>query len=76
MPSTVIRAFRYLAERSQLEVTFVSGRRYRYLDVPQKTYREMHSAFSKGEFFNQRIRDNFDFERVDDDSSEHQSPPH
>jgi hypothetical protein len=63
MPSSVIRAFRYLADESQLEVTFVSGRRYRYLKVPETLYRDMCAAFSKGEFFNANIRDHFDFVR-------------
>ena len=35
------------------------GRRYRYHDVPEETYHGMRQAFSKGEFFNARIRDQF-----------------
>ena len=38
--------------RQQLDLVFVSGRRYRYHDVPAETYGEMRRAFSKGEFFN------------------------
>jgi len=65
MPSSVIRAFRYLPEEEQLEITFISGRRYRYLKVPPSIYDRMRAAFSKGEFFNQHIRDHFDFAPVD-----------
>jgi hypothetical protein len=65
MPSSVIRGFRYLAGERQLEITFVSGRRYRYLDVPEQVYDQMRAAFSKGEFFNQHIRDHFDFAPVE-----------
>jgi hypothetical protein len=61
MPSSVIRGFRYLAGERQLEITFVSGRRYRYLDVPEHIYDQMRAAFSKGEFFNRHIRDHFEF---------------
>lgn len=66
MPSTVIRNYRYHASEKQLEITFVSGRRYRYLGVPEDAYRGMQSAFSRGEFFNRNIRDHYTFERLED----------
>ena len=66
MPSTVIREFRYLPHERQLEIVFVSGRRYRYLEVRERTYAAMCKALSKGEFFNERIRDRFAFVRLED----------
>lgn len=63
MPSTVIRGFRYQPDEQALEITFVSGRSYRYLRVPPKVYDDMRASFSKGEYFNQHIRDRFAFER-------------
>lgn len=63
MPSSVIRAFSYRPESHSLDVTFVSGRRYRYLDVPDDIYRRMRESFSKGEFFNRHIRDHYAFEK-------------
>jgi hypothetical protein len=65
MPSSVIRAFHYRPEDHALDVTFVSGRRYRYLEVPETLHRQMREAFSKGEFFNAHIRDHFPFQRMD-----------
>ena len=59
MPSQVIRHFSYDPDARQLRVTFVSGRRYRYDDVPPDVAQEMRLAFSKGQFFNHRIRDAF-----------------
>jgi lysyl-tRNA synthetase class 2 len=64
MPSSVIRSYRYDASDQHLDMVFVSGRRYRYHDVPERIYREMRTAFSKGEFFNARIRDRFRYTRV------------
>ena len=64
MPSSVIRFFRYLPAQRQLEIEFVSGKRYRYLDVPQELDVQMRSAFSKGEFFNSHIKDHYVFVRV------------
>jgi hypothetical protein len=65
MPSTVIRAFHYQPEEHALDVTFVSGRRYRYLNVPDAVHRQMREAFSKGEFFNIHIKNHFSFQRMD-----------
>jgi len=65
MPSAVIRAFDYDAAERALEVRFVSGRRYRYFDVPPETYERMRRSFSKGEFFNAHIRDRFPFAAAD-----------
>jgi hypothetical protein len=64
MPSSVIRKFSYIAEENALDITFVSGKRYRYLGVPEVLYQQMRHAFSKGEFFNEHIRDHFAFERM------------
>jgi hypothetical protein len=63
MPSSVIRSYRYDPLQRRLELQFVSGRRYRYHDVPEETWRQMRQAFSKGEFFNAHIRDQFRFTR-------------
>jgi len=64
MPSRVIRRFSYQAKDKALDVTFVSGRRYRYLNVPQQVYQDMQSSFSKGEYFNRHVRDHFAFEKL------------
>ena len=64
MPSSVIRAFAYDPDDETLAVTFVSGKRYAYRDVPAALYDGMRRAFSKGEYFNARIRDHFAFDRL------------
>jgi hypothetical protein len=64
MPSTVIKRFNYDEGARTLEVTFVTGRRYRYLDVPEEVAAAMRAAFAKGEFFNAEIRDRYRFERL------------
>jgi hypothetical protein len=57
VPSSVIRSFSYSAKNSELSITFVSGRRYVYTDVPQDVFDAFKAATSKGSFFNQEIRD-------------------
>jgi hypothetical protein len=65
MPSTVIQRFDYSAKEEALDVTFSTGKRYRYLRVPQKVYRGMREAFSKGVYFNRHIKDRFAFEKLE-----------
>lgn len=60
MPSTVIRRFDYDLQQRELTVLFVTGRRYRYLDVPPEVAEAFASAFSKGRFFNSRVRPRFE----------------
>jgi KTSC domain-containing protein len=59
MPSSVIRFHHYDPVEHALDLVFVSGRRYRYHEVPEETYDAMRRAFSKGEFFNAYIRDQY-----------------
>ena len=59
MPSTVIRRFNYALERRELLIEFTTGRRYIYADVPEEEVKAMRAAFSKGRYFNARIRDRY-----------------
>ena len=61
MPSTVIRRFSYDPAARALDVTFVTGRRYRYAPVPEEAVERFRAAFSKGRYFNARIRDRYPF---------------
>jgi lysyl-tRNA synthetase class 2 len=67
MPSTVIRRFRYDSAAAALDVWFVSGRRYRYYAVPEEVAGAFGAAFSKGRFFNARIRDRFACTELEDE---------
>ena len=59
MPSTVIRKFEYRPETRELEVLFVTGRRYVYANVPPEDAAAFRSAFAKGIHFSRHIRDRF-----------------
>jgi hypothetical protein len=63
MPSTVIRSFDYDPAAHRLDVRFISGRLYSYLDVPEREVAALARAASKGGFFNRRIRDRYRFVR-------------
>ncbi|MBC7985701.1 MAG: KTSC domain-containing protein [Sphingomonadaceae bacterium] len=63
MPSTVIRSFDYDPADRRLDIEFVTGRRYSYLDVPEEIVCALHASRSKGGFFNRRIRDRYRFAR-------------
>ena len=64
MPSSVVAAIRYDPGTYTLRVIYVSGSIYDYKDVPEKVYKEMKEAFSKGEFLNKNIKPNYEFEKV------------
>lgn len=64
MPSSVIRSFRYLAKRHALEITFTTGRRYLYRDVPPEAAERLAGAFAKGRHFNRHIRDAYPYEEL------------
>jgi hypothetical protein len=62
--SSMIASIGYLARSRMLEIEFVSGSIYRYLDVEQETYDDFLAAPSKGTFFNAHIKDEYSFVRV------------
>lgn len=64
MPSNVIRRFVYCPDSAELWVEFTSGRRYVYSQVPTEIADTFRSAFSKGIYFNTRIRDRFPHREV------------
>lgn len=64
MPSSVVAAIKYDANTSTLRVIYISGSVYDYKDVPEKVYKEMKEAFSKGEFLNKHIKPNYEFEKI------------
>jgi hypothetical protein len=64
MPSSVVAAIRYDATISTLRVIYVSGSVYDYKQVPEKVYKEMRTASSKGEFLNKYIKPNYEFEKI------------
>jgi lysyl-tRNA synthetase class 2 len=64
MPSSVIRRFVYDQTDHELWVEFTTGRRYVYEDVPEEVATTFRTAFSKGVYFNTRIRDRFAYREV------------
>lgn len=68
MPSTSIRKSEYDSESKVLSVWFVaSGKRYDYEGVPAEVYAAFRSAFVKGRFFNEHIRERFRHRLVSND---------
>lgn len=54
--SSVIAAVGYSKRRHILEIEFVNGAIYRYLDVPSTVHRDLMSAESKARFYDSKIR--------------------
>ena len=64
MPSTAIRSLFYESTKRELSVTFVTGRRYVFADVPSNVFEAFKTAASRGAFFNHEIRDRYDYREV------------
>jgi hypothetical protein len=64
MPSTAIRSLFYDPAKNELWVTFVTGRRYVYADVPVEVFDAFKTAASRGAFFNHEIRDRYAFREI------------
>jgi KTSC domain len=63
MPSAAIRSFFYDVGSHSLTVVFMNGLRYDYEEVPSEVYRALSTAASKGQYFNENIRDRYPFRR-------------
>jgi hypothetical protein len=62
--SSVMTFVDYGEETDELDITFTSGKTYRYFGVPLEIYAELLDAESKGQFFNDTIKDSFAFAEV------------
>lgn len=68
--SSVIRDAAYAADARELRITFVSGRRYAYANVPQSIFDAFVASSSKGVFFNIAIRGRYHFHEILPDEQE------
>jgi KTSC domain len=50
--------------RAELDITFVGGKTYRYFEVPPGVYDGLLDSESKGEFFNENIKDAYRYSEV------------
>jgi hypothetical protein len=57
--SSVMTFVKYDDDTGELDITFTSGKTYRYLHVPLEIYDGLLDAGSKGTFFNENIKDSF-----------------
>jgi hypothetical protein len=72
MPSTAIRHLSYSPTTRELRVTFTSGRRYAYAQVPPEVHAAFSTAPSRGVFFNHRVRDRFSYHELERSGSDRQ----
>lgn len=62
--SSNLSAVGYDSNTSTLVTSFRNGTTYKYLSVPFSVFERLMSAPSKGAFFNQHIKDRFQFVRL------------
>jgi hypothetical protein len=62
--SSMMTFVKYDDDACELDITFTSGKTYRYREVPVEIYDGLLDAESKGEFFNDSIKDAFVYSEV------------
>jgi hypothetical protein len=62
--SSAMTYVHYDEDTAELDVTFSSGKIYRYVGVPLAIYVGLLEAESKGTFFNEHIKEVFSFVEV------------
>ena len=59
--SSMTRRIEYDEAARELDITFTSRKTYTYADVPKTVYERFLKAPSKGQFFNDYIKDEYNF---------------
>jgi KTSC domain len=65
--SSAVREIDYDETTQTLDVTFTSGQRYQYKDVPREHYRAMGNAESVGRYVAEHIKPNYTAEHQEED---------
>jgi hypothetical protein len=63
--SSLIQRAIYDPAQETLAITFTTGRTYLYFGVPKGVHEDFSAAESQGQYFNLRIRDQFEFRELD-----------
>ncbi|MCA9865868.1 MAG: KTSC domain-containing protein [Anaerolineae bacterium] len=61
--SSLVASVGYVPEYKVLEIEFQDGRSYQYFGVPERIYKGLMAAESRGRYFNERIRDAYVYGR-------------
>ena len=62
--STSIQSVDYDLTSLQMRITFKSGERYVYYNVPPSVFKGFDVAPSKGKYFQRRVRNRFRFRKI------------
>lgn len=62
--SSNLASIGYDAGQQVLEIEFLNGSVYSYFGVPEGLFDQLMAAGSRGSFFSQNIRNQFQFERL------------
>lgn len=65
MESSALRSVGY--EKRVLEIEYVQGQVYDYLDVPRPVYDALMTAQSKGRYVNAQVKTHYRYQRITND---------
>jgi len=69
--SSALRSVGFSKRRHILEIEFINGAIYRYVDVPASVYRDLLSADSKARYYDLNIKRNYQSIRVKPRAKDH-----
>jgi hypothetical protein len=64
MPSTVVAHMEYYPKSATLRITFTSGEKYDYKNVPATIYEAMKQAPLKGIYLNKFIKGHYPYKKL------------
>ena len=62
--SSQVKQIDYKPEEKILEVIFLTGKKYQYLDVPQELWLKALEAESIGKFLNSEVKGKFTYKQI------------
>jgi len=62
--SSALTSVSYSRNSRALDIRFVTGKTYRYFNVPPGVYERLREAPSKGAFFNAQIKERYDYRQL------------
>lgn len=66
--SSTIASVGYETIKNLLEIEFTSGEVYQYFNVPLEIYGGLVRAKSHGEYFNEFIKEQYEFRKMEDEN--------
>lgn len=62
--SSQVSQINYVPDEKIMGVTFLTGKRYQYFDVPKEVFERAKSAESIGKFLNSEVKNKYEYRQI------------